>query len=125
MDNLEKIKNQFPIFKNNSNIVYLDSGATSQKPQVVLDSMKEYYENSNSNPFRGAYQLSIKSTMQYNNARHTVANFINAENDEEIIFTKNATEALNLIAYSYGIDNLEKDDEIVLSIMEHHSKFVN
>ena len=124
MDNLEKIKNQFPIFKNNSNIVYLDSGATSQKPQVVLDSMKEYYENSNSNPFRGAYQLSIKSTMQYNNARHTVANFINAENDEEIIFTKNATEALNLIAYSYGIDNLEKDDEIVLSIMEHHSNIV-
>ncbi|MBQ8425900.1 MAG: cysteine desulfurase [Clostridia bacterium] len=117
------IKKDFPIF-NNSEFVYLDSGATSQKPKVVLDRVISYYENDNANPFRGAYNLSIKSTEDYNNARDRVAKFINAKHNEEIIFTKNATESLNLIANTYGIDNLNSGDEVVLSIMEHHSNIV-
>ena len=117
------IKKDFPIFDNND-IVYLDSGATSQKPKAVLDSVISYYEKDNANPFRGAYNLSIKSTEDYNNARAKVAKFINAKHSEEIIFTKNATESLNLIANTYGLDNLIAADEVVLSIMEHHSNIV-
>jgi len=123
MIDISKIKNDFPIFVKND-IVYLDSAATSQKPKSVLDVSSNYYENNNANPFRGAYNLSIKSTEDYNNARKKVANFINAKYSEEIIFTKNATESLNLIAYSYGMDNLNENDEVVLSIMEHHSNIV-
>ena len=124
MKSLKDIKSDFPIFDNNPNIVYLDSGATSQKPKSVLKVEKEYYETLNANPYRGSYKLSMDSTEIYNNSRHKVAQFINARFDEEIIFTKNATEALNLIAYSYGMDNVKKDDSIVISIMEHHSNLV-
>ena len=124
MRSIEDIKKDFPIFTNQKDIVYLDSGATSQKPLVVLEAEKKYYENTNANPYRGAYKLSVDSTSIYNTARHKVATFLNAKYDEEIIFTKNATEALNLIAFSYGLDNVMADDEIVLSIMEHHSNLV-
>ena len=122
MDQNEIIKD-FPLLQNRK-IAYLDSGATTQKPVQVLEAIEKFYENNNANPHRGAYSLSIEATEEYENTRTKIANFINAKHREEIIFSKNATESLNLIAYSYGLDNLKKDDEIVLSIMEHHSNLV-
>ncbi len=121
--NIEEIKKDFPIFKN-TNITYLDNGATTQKPIQVINAINEFYEKYNANPHRGAYGLSIEATKYYENTRAKVAKFINAKHTEEIIFSKNATESLNLLAYSYGMDNLKKDEEIVLSIMEHHSNLV-
>ena len=117
-------KKDFPILENNKKLTYLDSGATTQRPKYVIDKIEEYYNNSNANPHRGAYSLSIQSTEIYENARKRIAKFINAKHPEEIIFSKNASESLNLIAYSYGLDNLKKDEEIVISIMEHHSNLV-
>ena len=117
------LKEDFPILKNR-NITYLDSGATTQKPIQVIKAVEEYYEKYNANPHRGAYTLSMDATEMYENTRTKIANFINSKNREEIIFSKNASESLNLIAYSYGLDNLKKDDEVVLSIMEHHSNLV-
>ena len=117
------LKNDFPILKNR-NIAYLDSGATTQKPIQVINSITNFYENYNANPHRGAYSLSQDATEIYENTRIKIAKFINAKNREEIIFSKNATESLNLIAYSYGMENLKEDDEIVISIMEHHSNLV-
>jgi len=117
------IKKDFPILEK-KDIVYLDSGATTQKPIQVIKAIDEFYENSNANPHRGAYSLSIEATEVYENTRTKIAKFINAKHREEIIFSKNATESLNLIAYSYGMDNLKEDDEIVISIMEHHSNLV-
>ncbi len=119
----DEIIKDFPVIMHND-FAYLDSAATSQKPQNVIDVEKEYYETINSNPHRGAYSLSIEATKAYEEAREKVAKFINAENPFQIIFSKNATESLNLIAYSYGLTNVEQDDEIVLSIMEHHSNLV-
>ena len=116
-------KKDFPIFEN-KNIAYLDSGATAQKPKMVIDRIEKFYENSNANPHRGAYSLSIEATAQYEATREKIAKFINAKSHEEIIFSKNASESLNLIAYSYGLDNLKKDDDVVISIMEHHSNLV-
>ena len=121
MDNY-KIKKDFPILKNN--IAYLDSAATTQKPESVLRAIQKFYEENNANPHRGAYKLSINATRVYDEAREKVAHFINAENSNQIVFTRNATEALNLIAYSYGLSKIKKDDEILLSIMEHHSNLV-
>lgn len=119
---LDEIKKDFPILE--KNITYLDSGATTQKPTKVITAIEEFYKKYNANPHRGAYSLSIEATKVYENARTKIAKFINSKHREEIIFTKNATEALNLIAYSYGMDKLKQDDEIVLSIMEHHSNLV-
>ena len=117
-------KKDFPILENNKKLTYLDSGATTQRPKYVIDKIEEYYNSSNANPHRGAYSLSVQSTEIYENARKRIAKFINAKHPEEIIFSKNASESLNLIAYSYGLDNLKKDEEIVISIMEHHSNLV-
>lgn len=116
-------KDEFPILQERK-ISYLDSGATTQKPQCVIDAIESYYKECNANPHRGAYSLSIEATEKYESTREKIAKFVNARNREEIIFSKNATESLNLIAYSYGLDNLKKDDEVVLSIMEHHSNLV-
>ena len=116
-------KDEFPILQERK-ISYLDSGATTQKPQCVIDAIESYYKECNANPHRGAYSLSIEATEKYESTREKIAKFINARNREEIIFSKNATESLNLIAYSYGLDNLKKDDEVVLSIMDHHSNLV-
>ena len=116
-------KDDFPILKNRD-ISYLDSGATTQKPQCVIDAVENYYKMYNANPHRGAYSLSIEATEVYETTRAKIAKFINAENPEQIIFSKNATESLNLLAYSYGLDNLQPEDEVVLSIMEHHSNLV-
>lgn len=120
---VNNFKKDFPIFEN-KDITYLDSGATTQKPISVLEAIEKFYKNENANPHRGAYGLSIEATEIYENTRDKIAKFINAKHREEIIFSKNASESLNLIAYSYGLDNLKKDDEIVLSIMEHHSNLV-
>ena len=107
------LKNDFPILKNR-NIAYLDSGATTQKPIQVINSITNFYENYNANPHRGAYSLSQDATEIYENTRTKISKFINARYREEIIFSKNATESLNLIAYSYGLDNLKENDEVVL-----------
>lgn len=120
---MNNLKKDFPILEKN-NIAYLDSGATTQKPKQVIEAIKKFYETSNANPHRGAYGLSIEATEIYEGTRTKIAKFINAKHREEIIFSKNATESLNLIAYSYGMDNLKKDDEVVISIMEHHSNLV-
>ena len=121
--NEQEIKKEFPLLENR-NIAYLDSGATTQKPIQVIKAIEEFYEQNNANPHRGAYTLSMDATEAYENTRTKIAKFINARHREEIIFSKNATESLNLIAYSYGMDNLKKDDEVVISIMEHHSNLV-
>ena len=120
---MNNIKKDFPLLEN-ENITYLDSGATTQKPIQVIKAVEEFYQKYNANPHRGAYSLSVEATEQYENTRTKIAKFINARHREEIIFSKNATESLNLIAYSYGMDNLKKDDEVVISIMEHHSNLV-
>ncbi len=116
-------RDDFPIFKNRD-IAYLDSGATAQKPQMVIDAIDNFYDKFNANPHRGAYTLSIEATAMYEDTRAKIANFINARHAEEIIFSKNASESLNLLAYSYGLDNLKKGDDVVISIMEHHSNLV-
>lgn len=121
--NFEEIKKDFPLLEN-SNITYLDSGATTQKPIQVINAVDEFYKKYNANPHRGAYSLSVEATEIYEDTRTKIAKFINAKHREEIIFSKNATESLNLIAYSYGLENLKKDDEVVISIMEHHSNLV-
>ena len=122
MTNYE-IRKDFPIFDGDK-IAYLDSGATTQRPKQVLEAVDNFYKTANANPHRGAYDLSIKATDIYENARVKVAEFINSPKPEQIIFTRNSSESLNLIAYSYRLNNLKKDDKIVLSIMEHHSNLV-
>lgn len=117
------IKKDFPLLMEKK-IAYLDSGATTQKPVRVIKAIEEFYDKYNANPHRGAYTLSVEATEVYENTRTKIAQFINAKHREEIIFTKNATESLNLIAYSYGMDNVNKGDEVVISIMEHHSNLV-
>ena len=122
MDALD-IKKDFPLLMN-KNISYLDSGATTQKPNYVLDKVNEFYKENNANPHRGAYTLGMKATEEYEKGRDVIQKFINARSREEIIFSKNATESLNLVAYSYGLSNVNEEDEVVLSIMEHHSNLV-
>lgn len=110
--------------KNGKRIAYLDSAATTQKPIAVIEAIKDYYEKINANPHRGAYELSVLATEAYDEAREKVRKFINAEGFEEIIFTKNATEAFNLVAMSYGMNFINEGDEIVISIAEHHSNLI-
>lgn len=117
------IKSDFPIFKNNPSLVYLDSTATSLKPQGVIDKLTDYYTQYSANIFRGVYQISEKATEEYEKTRGVIASFINAKK-EEVIFTRNATESINLIAYSLGRKIIEKNDEIITTIMEHHANFV-
>ena len=122
----EVIKRDFPIFKRRiygKPLIYLDNAATTQKPRQVIEAIREFYENYNANVHRGVYRLSIEATEAYENARAKVAKFINAK-DSEIVFTRNATEALNLVAYSWGLQNLKKGDRILLTEMEHHSNIV-
>lgn len=105
-------------------LVYLDNAATSQKPKAVLDAMQHYYHASNANVHRGVHTLSQEATDAYEAARIKIAQFINASSDREIVFTRNASEAINLVAYSWGIATLQAGDEIILSVMEHHSNLV-
>ncbi|MBR1890083.1 MAG: SufS family cysteine desulfurase [Clostridia bacterium] len=122
MKTVKNIKNQFPLLKN-SDCVYLDSGATAQKPDCVIDAISNYYKEENANPNRGSHFLSVLSTNEIDKTREKVRKLLNARSAEEIIFTKNATDSLNLVAHSYG-ENLKAGDEVVLSIMEHHSNLV-
>ena len=112
----------FPLLSDG--IAYLDNAATTQKPECVLDAVRKYYERDNANPFRGVYDLSERATESYENARKAVADFIGAGSSSEIVFVRNATEALNLLAYSWCEDNISEGDEIVVSVMEHHSDFL-
>ena len=117
----------FPILQTKMNgrpIVYLDNGATTQKPEAVIKAVADYCTYCNANPHRGAYELSVKATDIYETARVRTQKFIGAARPEEIIFTKNATEALNLVAYSYGRANIREGDEIVITVSEHHSNIV-
>ena len=120
-------KKDFPILQQTMQgkpLVYLDNGATTQKPDSVIAAVRDYYTHANANPHRGAYELSVQATDIYENAIVRTQKFINAQHSHEIIFTKNATESLNLIAYSYGLSTLQPGDEVVISIAEHHSNLV-
>ena len=127
-----KYRKDFPLFKaidenqagENKGLVYLDTAATAQRPFIVLNAMTHFYATENANPLRGLYSLSERATLAYENARQTVAQFINAKQPEEIVFTRNASESLNLVAYSWGLNNLHESDEICVTIMEHHSNIV-
>ena len=121
------IRDDFPIFRrevNGRRLIYLDNAATTQKPRQVIDAIKNYYENFNANVHRGVYQLSVESTELYENARRLVADFIGAKSWREIIFTRNTTEGINLVAYAYALHNLREGESIVLTEMEHHSNIV-
>lgn len=125
--NVEKIREDFPILNqevNNNPLAYLDSAATTQKPVKVIQAMEKYNKSNNANIHRGAYTLSIKATDEYDKAREKVRDFINSPLSSSIIFTKNTTEAINLVAYSYGLDNVGEGDEIVVLISEHHSNIL-
>lgn len=124
---IEKIRKEFPFLdeKNTGKkVIYLDSAATSQNPISVINAQADYYKYSNANPHRGAHFLSWKATEAFESTREKVKDLINAEKSEEIIYTRNATESLNLVAYSYASENLKKGDEIVISILEHHANLV-
>lgn len=118
------LKQDFPIFENNPNLTYLDSTATSLKPKSVINKLVEYYSEYSANIFRGVYKISEKATEEYEETRRVVAKFINAKNENEVTFTRNTTESINLIAYGLGRKIVNKKDEIITSIMEHHSNFV-
>jgi cysteine desulfurase/selenocysteine lyase len=124
----DNLKNDFPIFaywaSKGKPLVYLDSAATTQKPRRVIDALDEYYSKFNANVHRGAYELSQIATDMYEESRTKVARFINAPKPESLIFTRNTTESINLVAYAWGLNNLHKGDEIILTEMEHHSNLV-
>ena len=120
---VRKIREDFPFF-GGSDLAYLDNSATSQRPRCVMEAEAEYYYHHNSNPFRGLYQLSIDATERYEAARVKVAGFINAASDREIIFTRNASESLNLVAYSLGEMCLKEGDEVITTVVEHHSNML-
>lgn len=124
MLNVSQIKKNFPIFKTHPDLIYLDSTATSLKPKSVIKKIIGYYQNYSANIFRGVYQLSERATMEYEKTREKVAQFINAQNKNEIIFVRNTTEAINLLTYSLGRRIINRGDEILTTIMEHHSNFV-
>jgi cysteine desulfurase/selenocysteine lyase len=123
----DKVRADFPILHQEVNgkpLVYLDNAATSQKPLAVLNSIRDYYEKYNSNVHRGVHTLSAKATDAYEGARDKVAAFVNAASRQEIIYTRNASEAINLVAYSWGMNHLQRGEEIILSVMEHHSNLI-
>ena len=123
----DRVRGDFPILHqevNDNPLIYFDSAASSQKPLAVLDALQHYYRQDNANVHRGAHTLSGRATDAYEGARDKVASFINADSRDEIVFTRNASEAINLVAYSWGLANLKPGDEIILSVMEHHSNIV-
>lgn len=125
--NIEKIRNDFPILKqliHNKPLCYLDNAASTQKPQIVIDTINNFYSTTNSNIHRGVHYLSEKSTQAFENARIKVKDFINAKSEKEIIFTSGTTASINLVAQSFGRKYLNEDDEIIVTTMEHHSNIV-
>src|SRR5262249_49746671 len=124
---VHRIREDFPILKQQVHgrpLVYLDSAATSQKPQVVIDAIKSYYAEQNANVHRGVHYLSQLATREYEDARVKIQRFINAAETHEIIYTRGATEGINLVAQSYGRKFVHEGDEIIISAMEHHSNIV-
>src|SRR3989304_10139447 len=122
-----KIREDFPILKrriNDNPLIYFDNAATTQKPKQVIEAEKDFYENHNANVHRAVHTLSLEATDMYENARNIIANFINAKDSAEVIFVRGTTEAINLVAYSWGLRNLKKGDEVLVSLMEHHSNIV-
>ncbi|HBG65142.1 MAG TPA: cysteine desulfurase [Treponema sp.] len=126
MGTTTEFRKDFPLFESaqNQGILYFDNAATTQRPRQVLDALRGFYETANANPLRGLYGLSVRATDMYEAARHTVAQFLHAAEDAEIVFTRNATESLNLVAYSWAMTNLQEGDEVVVSCMEHHSNLL-
>ena len=127
MLNIDKIRTDFPILKiksNNKPLVFFDNGASSQKPQVVLDKINEIYKTKYANIHRGIYDLSQQATEAYEESRKKIQKFLNAKSEKEIMFVRGATEGINLVAQSYGLKNFKKGDEIILSQLEHHSNIV-
>jgi cysteine desulfurase/selenocysteine lyase len=123
----EKVRADFPILQQQVNgkpLVYLDNAATSQKPLLVLNTLRDYYEQYNSNVHRGAHTLSARATDAYEGAREKIAKFINAASPQQIIYTRNASEAINLVAYAWGLTSLQRGDEVILTVMEHHTNLV-
>lgn len=120
---MENYKKDFPLL-DQSELVYLDNAATSQRPASVLEAEQKFYTRYNANPQRGLYSLGIEATDQYEQARESVRQFINAASTQEIMFTRNTTESINLVAYSYGLHNLKQGDEILVTIAEHHSNLL-
>ena len=120
---IQKIRSDFPFF-DKSDLAYLDNSATTQRPRQVVEAVADYEYHHNSNPFRGLYELSIDATDRYETARTKVAKFINAKSDKEIIFTRNASESLNLVAYSLGEMCLKEGDEVITTVVEHHSNML-
>jgi cysteine desulfurase/selenocysteine lyase len=123
-----KIKQDFPILKRNmkngKKLIYLDNAATTQKPKQVIDAINKYYSEYNSNIHRAVYQIAEEATEEYEKTRSAVQHFINARYPEEIIFTRNTTESINLIAYTWGKKNIKKGNKIILTDYEHHSNIV-
>lgn len=123
----EKVRSDFPILHqkiNDKPLIYFDNAATSQKPIQVINTITNYYQNDNANVHRGAHTLSCRATDAYEGTRDKIAQFIKAKSRNEIVYTRNATEAINLVAYSWALNNLKENDEIILSVMEHHSNIV-
>src|SRR5881227_1431574 len=120
----QEIKREFPIFETNPGLVFLDSGASAQKPRSVIDGLAEFYRNDYANVHRGVYALSGRSTDLFEEAREKARAFLNAADEREIVFVRGATEAINLVAQSWGPAHLKSGDEVVISDLEHHSNLV-
>lgn len=117
-------RSDFPLLAANPGLHYLDSAATSQKPRMVLDALRDFYETANANPHRGAYALSALATERYHDARHTIARFVGLADSDCLIFTRGTTESMNLVASAWGQSNVQAGDEIVITALEHHANFV-
>ena len=120
----DDLRKEFPIFTERKNLVYLDSASTTQKPQIVIDTVSSYYSNYNANVHRALYQIGEKATNEYEQVREKVKKFLNVPNSHEVIFTRSSTESINLVAYSWGNSNLNKEKGVLVSEMEHHSNLV-
>ncbi|MBV8156967.1 MAG: aminotransferase class V-fold PLP-dependent enzyme, partial [Dyella sp.] len=121
---VEALRAQFPIFASNPGLVFLDTAASAQKPREVIDGVADYYRTDYANVHRGVYQLSERSSQRYDAARVTVAGFLNAAESSEIVFVRGATEAINLVAQTWGLGFLQPGDEILITGLEHHANIV-
>ncbi len=122
--NPREIRKEFPIFAQNPGLVFLDTAASAQKPAVVIDGIAEFYRQDYANVHRGAYRLSVRSTERFEQGREIVRDFLNAADSSEIVFVRGATEAINLVAYSWGASTLGAGDEVIVSELEHHSNII-
>ena len=124
MLNTNNIRKEFPIYKEREGLVYLDSASTTQKPQCVIDSVSSFYSNYNANVHRALYEIGEKATNEFESVRLKIKKFLNVPDSHEVIFTRSSTESINLVAYSWGISNLNKDNGVLVTEMEHHSNLV-